>query len=82
MCVSTFRDPRIMGYMLLPAAFRSLSRLSSAPSAQASTLRSSSLNHIPLLLQRFLPRCLAWHLMVFFQEGFFSWQDDLFILPD
>ena len=40
MCVSTFRDPRIMGYMLLPAAFRSLSRLSSALSAKASTLRS------------------------------------------
>ena len=29
-----------MGYMLLPAAFRSLSRLSSALSAKASTLRS------------------------------------------
>ena len=33
------------GYLLLPAAFRSLSRLSSALSAKASTLRSSSLNH-------------------------------------
>ena len=44
MCVSTFRDPRIMGYMLLPAAFRSLSRLSSALSAKASTLRSYWLN--------------------------------------
>ena len=45
MCVSTFRDPRIMGYMLLPAAFRSLSRPSSAPSAKASALCSSSLDH-------------------------------------
>ena len=38
--VSPFRYPRISGYVLLPAAFRSLSRLSSALSAQASTLRS------------------------------------------
>ena len=38
--VSPFRDPRINGYLLLPAAFRSLSRLSSALSAKASTLCS------------------------------------------
>ena len=38
--VSPFRHPRISGYLLLPAAFRSLSRLSSALSAKASTLRS------------------------------------------
>ena len=37
--VSPFRHPRIIGYLLLPAAFRSLSRLSSALSAKASTLR-------------------------------------------
>ena len=43
--VSPFRDLRIDGYLLLPAAFRSLSRLSSALSAKASTLRSCSLNH-------------------------------------
>ena len=36
---SPFRHPRIIGYLLLPAAFRSLSRLSSALSAKASTLR-------------------------------------------
>ena len=42
--VSPFRDLRIKGYLLLPEAFRSLSRLSSALSAKASTLRSSSLN--------------------------------------
>ena len=40
MWVSPFRDLRITGYVLLPAAFRSLSRLSSALSAKASTLRS------------------------------------------
>ena len=38
--VSPFRDLRIKGYLLLPEAFRSLSRLSSALSAKASTLRS------------------------------------------
>ena len=43
--VSPFRYLRINGYLLLPEAFRSLSRLSSAPSAKASTLRSSLLDH-------------------------------------
>ena len=44
--VSPFRYLRIFGYLLLPAAFRSLSRLSSALSAKASTLRSYQLNLI------------------------------------
>ena len=44
MGVSPFRDLRINGYLLLPEAFRSLSRLSSALSAKASALCSSSLN--------------------------------------
>ena len=38
--VSPFRHPRINGYVLLPAAFRSLSRLSSALSAKASAFFS------------------------------------------
>ena len=42
--VSPFRHLRIMEYLLLPGAFRSLSRLSSALSAKASALCSSSLN--------------------------------------
>ena len=42
--VSPFRYLRIIGYLLLTAAFRSLSRLSSALSAKASTLRSYQLN--------------------------------------
>ena len=41
--VSPFGDLRIKGYLHLPAAFRSLLRLSSALSAKASTLRSCSL---------------------------------------
>ena len=42
--VSPFRHLRIKDYLHLPAAFRSLSRPSSALSAKASTLRSSSLD--------------------------------------
>ena len=45
MRVAPFGYPRIDGYVLLPAAFRSLSRPSSAPSAKASALCSSSLDH-------------------------------------
>ena len=44
MWVSPFRYLRIFAYLQLPAAFRSLSRLSSALSAKASSLCSSSLN--------------------------------------
>ena len=40
MWVSPFRHPWIKGYLRLPRAFRSLSRLSSALSAKASSLRS------------------------------------------
>ena len=46
--VSPFRYLRIIGYLLLPEAFRSLSRLSSALSAKASTLRSSSLDLVAI----------------------------------
>ena len=38
--VSPFRNPRVNRYLLLTVAYRSLSRLSSALSAKASTLRS------------------------------------------
>ena len=37
--VSSFRDPWINGCLLLPKAYRSLPRLSSAPSAKAFSLR-------------------------------------------
>ena len=39
--VAPFGDPRIYGYLLLPEAFRSLSRPSSAPDAKAFPLCSS-----------------------------------------
>ena len=48
--VSPFRHLRINGHVLLPAAFRSLSRLSSAPSAKASAL-------CPYLLDLVLSSC-------------------------
>ena len=41
--ISPFRNLRVKGYLLLTAAYRSLSRLSSALSAKASTLRPSLL---------------------------------------
>ena len=39
--VSPFGNLRINGYLLLPAAYRSLSRPSSAPDAKSFSLRSS-----------------------------------------
>ena len=47
--VSPFRYLRINGYLLLPEAFRSLSRLSSALSAKASTLCSFLLDLLAFL---------------------------------
>ena len=51
--VSPFRNLRVVGYLLLTAAYRSLSRLSSALSAKASTLRSYQLD----LYSRILHPC-------------------------
>ena len=69
MWVSPFRHLRLIGYLLLPEAFRSLSRLSSALSAKASTLRSFLLGHSDLialtsdgwccLVCLFLHRCIS-----------------------
>ena len=42
-CVSTFGNLRIEAYLQLPAAYRSLSRPSSAPNAKAFSICSSSL---------------------------------------
>ena len=46
--VSPFGYRRIAEYLLLPAAFRSLSRPSSASSAKASTMRSFLLDHLDI----------------------------------
>ena len=53
--VSPFRHLRIYAYVQLPAAFRSLSRLSSAPGAKASAPRPSLLNLL----------CTPVHLLLF-----------------
>ena len=50
MWVSPFGNPRINGYLLLPEAYRSLSRPSSAPDAKAFTLCSCSLNRSPRII--------------------------------
>ena len=47
--VAPFGYPRINGYLLLPEAFRSLSRPSSAPDAKAFPLRSFQLDPIAVL---------------------------------
>ena len=52
--VPPFGHPRITGYLLLPVAFRSLSRPSSAPSAQAFSLCSFLLD---LLISLLLGMC-------------------------
>ena len=44
-CVPTFGYPRIVAYLLLPEAFRSLSRPSSASIAKASSMRPFLFNH-------------------------------------
>ena len=56
MCVPTFGNLRITGYVRLPEAYRSLSRPSSAPDAKAFTMRPlsrpisiSQLNTLPHL---------------------------------
>ena len=85
MRVSPFRHLRITGHLPLPAAFRSLSRLSSALSAKASALRPFLLGlSCCIALQRscsLLPACMqASFLLVCFSDVdmldiFFSWKD-------
>ena len=75
--VSPFRYLRLSGYLLLPAAFRSLSRLSSALSARASSLCSFLLNLFFCLL------CIALHFLQFFLlflflfRHAFTWPSDV-----
>ena len=74
--VSPFRNLRVAGYLLLAAAYRSLSRLSSALSAKASALCPFQLNRLRLLS---LPlRCLAWQRAACSSFSLFSfWMSDL-----
>ena len=59
MSVSTFGNLRIEAYLQLPAAYRSLSRPSSAPDAKAFTLCSYSLELPSEFLQLFSLNCLS-----------------------
>ena len=59
--VSPFRYLRLITYLQLPVAFRSLSRLSSALSAKASSLRSFSLNLTSYLREEIRLTCIALH---------------------
>ena len=59
MRVAPFGYLRIMTYLQLPAAFRSLSRPSSAPGAKASALRPNSLDQLLFDLLRFSFAVLA-----------------------
>ena len=61
--IAPFRNPWIDAYLRLPMAYRSLSRLSSAPSAKAFALRPCSLDHFTLVMCR-----IFWFL---FKFGFF-----------
>ena len=80
MWVSPFRDLRVNGYLLLTAAYRSLSRLSSALSAKASTLRSSSLDRVVMRSTLFgfceqQPHHVS-RLLLFRKNGIFAGHDN------
>ena len=64
-CVSTFGNLRIEAYLQLPAAYRSLSRPSSAPDAKAFTLCSFSLE-LPLF------SCLSSHIIYLQWKSIFT----------
>ena len=80
--VSPFRDPWIKGYLLLPMAFRSLSRLSSALSAKASALCSFLLDLRYIALYRFF-FITVWfpiRFSVCFSDVWFLWKSFLKII--
>ena len=68
--VSPFGYRRIAEYLLLPAAFRSLSRLSSALSAKASTLRSLYLDLLILAFSIYSVILSAFFLLRIFRYDF------------
>ena len=80
MGVSTFGNPRIEAYLQLPAAYRSLSRPSSAPDAKAFTLCSCSLELLVRSFDQFwfshFLNCLS-----FLNIGYFAAKRHLSFLP-
>ena len=82
MGVSTFGNPRIEAYLQLPAAYRSLSRPSSAPDAKAFTLCSCSLELLAnqSFDQFILVLTFYFELLEFLKTGFRSKKDISFSL--
>ena len=86
MCVPTFGYLRLTAYLQLPAAFRSLSRPSSAPNAKAFSICSSSLELLKvfryfLYILWYTSVLIAWiavfhtcseYLSIFWQNCFFT----------
>ena len=68
MGVSTFGNLRIEAYLQLPAAYRSLSRPSSAPDAKAFTLRSYSLELLSFNIWFSILNCLSFFLNISFRD--------------
>ena len=68
MCVSTFGNLRITGYVRLPEAYRSLSRPSSAPDAKAFTMRPLYLDLSSQFFKVFafnITKNISWLLLIF-----------------
>ena len=66
--VSPFGNLRIEAYLQLPAAYRSLSRPSSAPDAKAFTLRSYSLELLSFNIWFSILNCLSFFLNISFRD--------------
>ena len=64
--VTPFGDPRITGYLLLHAAFRSLSRPSSSASSKASAVDPFLLDHI--IFMTLLYSCIQFECNIFLKK--------------
>ena len=81
MGVSTFGNPRIEAYLQLPAAYRSLSRPSSAPDAKAFTLCSCSLELLVRSFDQFWFSHFTLNCLSFLNIGYFAAKRHLSFLP-
>ena len=81
MGVSTFGNPRIEAYLQLPAAYRSLSRPSSAPDAKAFTLCSCSLELLVIDLSINFGSHIFLNCLSFLNIGYFAAKRHLSFLP-
>ena len=70
--VSPFGYPRIIAYLQLPEAFRSLSRPSSAPDAKAFPLRSFQLDHAFSAVLALISNHAGFNRIFFFAKLFFT----------